>query len=148
MSLKDWSDNGWLKIHKTDKQEIQNLLKIVERDISDANNTSLSPDWQFGIAYNAALKLCTIIVYLQGYRPENTLAHYRTIMSLKEIPGQNWTQYCAYLNSCRIKRNNLEYDSIEVISLSEAKQLLDFLTMFKGETIKYIQEHFPDFLQK
>ena len=78
MNLKDWQDNGWLKQHTTDKQEIANLLSIVERDLNDAGNTTVSSDWRFGIAYNAALKLCTIVLYAQGYRPENTLAHYRT----------------------------------------------------------------------
>jgi hypothetical protein len=36
MTLKQWSANGWLKTHKTSKQEIGNLLAIVERDIKDA----------------------------------------------------------------------------------------------------------------
>ena len=80
MSLKDWADNGWLKPYKKDKQEIANLFTIVERDLSDANLKNLSLDWQFGIAYNAALKLCTIVLLANGYRPENALAHYRTIM--------------------------------------------------------------------
>ena len=90
MSLKDWSDNGWLKPHRTDRQEIANLLSSVERDIADAEVSELSADWRFGIAYNAALKLCTIMLYVQGYRPENNLAHFRTILSLKEINGRNW----------------------------------------------------------
>ncbi len=29
MSLKDWVNNGWLREHKTSKQEILNLLEIV-----------------------------------------------------------------------------------------------------------------------
>ena len=66
MSLKDWQDNGWLKPHRTDCNEIAALMAIVERDLTDASITALSSDWQFGIAYNAALKLCTIVLYAQG----------------------------------------------------------------------------------
>jgi len=44
MSLKQWADNGWLKPHKTSKEEIANLLAIVERDLADAANESISPD--------------------------------------------------------------------------------------------------------
>ena len=62
MSLKDWVDNGWLKVHETSPQEIDNLLEIVERDIEDAGK-DISHDWKFGIAYNAALKLCTVLLY-------------------------------------------------------------------------------------
>ena len=51
MSLKDWLDNGWLKQHQTDRQEITDLLSIVERDLADAEISALSVDWRFGIAY-------------------------------------------------------------------------------------------------
>ena len=47
----------------------------------------ISADWRFGIAYNAALKLCTILLYAEGYRPEKTLQHYRTIQALPLILG-------------------------------------------------------------
>jgi hypothetical protein len=42
----------------------------------------ISDDWKFGIAYNAALKLCTILLHDSGYRPEKNLAHYRTLQAL------------------------------------------------------------------
>ena len=83
MSLQQWLNNGWLRPHQTDAQEIANLLAIADRDIADAGNATLSADWRFGIAYNAALKLCTMLLFAAGYRPENTLAHYRTLLSLE-----------------------------------------------------------------
>ena len=58
MTLKQWSDNGWLRPHKATTEEIENLFQIVNRDLKDARS-GVSPDWRFGIAYNAALKLCT-----------------------------------------------------------------------------------------
>ena len=36
MSLKQWADNGWLKTHRTSREEISHLLDIVERDLNDA----------------------------------------------------------------------------------------------------------------
>ena len=74
MSLLQWEMNGWLRPHKTDRKEIANLLAIADRDILDAAAKGLSDDWKFGIAYNAALKLCTLMLYAAGYRPENALA--------------------------------------------------------------------------
>ena len=59
MSLEQWAKNGWLRPHKSSKQEIADLLRIVDRDLKDAES-DISSDWKFGIAYNAALKLCTI----------------------------------------------------------------------------------------
>ena len=45
-------------------------------------------DWRFGIAYNTALKLCTILLYASGYRAERTLQHYRTIQAMPLILGK------------------------------------------------------------
>jgi len=64
MSLEIWAKNGWLRPHKITRQEIADLLKDAQRD--------LSADWKFGIAYNAALQLCTILLNASGYRPENS----------------------------------------------------------------------------
>lgn len=85
MNLKQWQINGWLKPHKTSRQEIGKLLAIARRDLADACQDALSEDWQFGIAYNAALKLCTILLYAEGYRPAHDLAHYRTLQALPVI---------------------------------------------------------------
>ena len=146
MSLKDWLDNGWLKPHQTDKSEISNLLAIVERDLLDASIHDLSADWQFGIAYNAALKLCNIVLYTQGYRPENALAHYRAIMALKEIDGEDWASHSGYLNACRMQRNTLEYDYVNSISQEDADKLIAFTKTLYEEVKNYLAAHFPSLL--
>ena len=72
MSLLQWQNNGWLRPHVTDKIEIANLLAIVDRDMGDAATDDISDDWKFGIAYNAALKLATIMLYAAS-RHQNSL---------------------------------------------------------------------------
>lgn len=146
MSLKDWSDNGWLKPHQTDKTEISNLLQIAERDLLDAEIDGLSADWKFGIAYNAALKLCNIVLYAQGFRPENALAHYRAIMALNEVDNEDWAAHSAYLNACRIQRNTLEYDCANSISKEQADKLVAFTRQFYEEIRRYLAECFPRLL--
>jgi len=71
--LKQWAANGWLKTHQTSPKEIRDLLAIVKRDLADAEG-DISADWRFGIAYNAALKLCTILIYASGSAGENAPA--------------------------------------------------------------------------
>jgi len=46
MSLQSWADNGWLRAHRTSRQEVGELLKIVERDLQDARAGGLSEDWR------------------------------------------------------------------------------------------------------
>jgi hypothetical protein len=56
MSLRDWLKNGWAIEHETTRQEIADLLSLMDRDLSDCQSPGLSADWQLGIAYNAALQ--------------------------------------------------------------------------------------------
>ena len=71
MSLRPWVDSGWLRVHQTSPQESAGLLAIVDPDLSDATGP-ISADWQFGIAYNAPLKLCTVLQHSSGHRAEAT----------------------------------------------------------------------------
>src|SRR5438046_9387631 len=105
MSLEQWAKNGWLRSHKTSRREIANLLAIVDRDLKDAEKGDISADWQFGIAYNAALKLCTILLHASGYRPEKSLVHYRTLQALPLMLGYHRQAAANSLDACRNKWN-------------------------------------------
>ena len=103
MSLQDWHKFGWLKPHETSLQELGNLLAIADRDIADSESDALSADWRFGIAYNAALKLCTMMLYDAGFMPEKNLAHYRTLLSIQYTLGEHRKADAEYLDACRVK---------------------------------------------
>ena len=143
MSLHDWHKAGWLRPHQTTKSQISDLFGIVDRDLEDAGR-GLSADWQFGIAYNAALKLCTILLYAEGWRPEKNLAHYRTLQSLALILGRKRSDDADYLDTCRIKRNTAEYDSAGQVSLNEAAELIEFSKNLREEVISWLRLHHPE----
>src|SRR4030066_1221356 len=146
MSLKQWEDNGWLKPHKTSRQEIGNLLNIVERDLTDAGK-AISADWRFGIAYNAALKLCRILLSAEGYRPSHELQHYRTLAALPEILGEAKKADAKYLDDCRKKRNIVEYEYVGGASESDAEELIGFVREFREEGIAWVEEKNPELFQ-
>jgi len=143
MSLESWAKNGWLRPHKTSGQEIQNLLAIVARDLEDARQSNLSSDWRFGIAYNAALKLCTILLYSSGYRPEKSLAHYRTLQALPLILGEKWQDDATYLDTCRTKRNTVEYDYVGGATDKDADELIEFTGELRVEVEKWLKKVSP-----
>lgn len=147
MSLADWAKNGWLRAHKPTKEEVANLLEIVERDLRDTSATGLSDDWKFGIAYNAALKLCTILLHSSGYRPEKILAHYRTLQSLPLILGNKHRSNADYLDTCRKKRNETEYDFAGNISENEVQELLDFCLELKNEVVTWLKKNHKDLVK-
>lgn len=147
MSLELWSKNGWLRLHHTTRAQIEELFSIVTRDLDDARTERLSTDWQFGIAYNAALKLCTILLYAEGYRPEKTLAHYRTLQALPLILGPNRQSDADYLETCRNKRNIAEYDSAGHISLEEARELAAFAIELRADVEAWLKKKHPELTQ-
>lgn len=142
MTLTQWRDNGWLRPHATTAEEIGNLLAIVERDLRDAQG-GISPDWRFGIAYNAALKLCTVLLHAEGYRPERTLQHYRTIQCLPMILGTERRIDAEYLETCRRKRNRVEYDYVGEASEDDVRELLDFTSDLRDQVLSWLKRTHP-----
>lgn len=144
MDLSDWCKFGWLKKHETDERELTNLLAIADRDIDDASAGGLSNDWKFGIAYNAALKLCTMMLYDAGYMPEKNLAHYRTLLSIEYTLGAERKTDAVYLDACRSKRNHVEYDYVDGASAAEAQELLAFAKELRQEVVSKLRTKYPN----
>jgi len=143
MTLQKWAEYGWLRSHTTSRQEISDLLAIANRDIADATSGGISTDWQFGIAYNAALKLCTILLYAEGYRAGQGLQHYRTIQAFPLILGPTRDADANYLDTCRIKRNTVEYDRIGATSEGEVAELIEFVVEFRTDVLGWLKANHP-----
>jgi hypothetical protein len=142
MTLKRWLENRWLKPHRVNQKEVAGLLSIVDRDIKDAG-AALSADWRFGIAYNAALKLCTTLLHAEGYRAAHDLQHYRTIAAMPLILGDSKAADAEYLDTCRKKRNIVEYERAGSISVTEADELLAFATELRGVVTNWLKKTHP-----
>ena len=144
MTLEQWESNGWLRRHQTSNEEIKNLLMIIDRDLEDAGG-GISDDWRFGIAYNAALKICTILLYAEGFKAERALQHYRTIQALPLILGKESKGDAEYLDSCRSKRNIVEYDYVGAVTGDDADELIDFVKELKVDVLGWLTNNHPRF---
>ncbi|NOX88436.1 MAG: hypothetical protein GXO77_05365 [Calditrichaeota bacterium] len=148
MSLTEWLRNGWLKQHQTSREEVQNILHIIERDLKDSQLNELSLDWRFAIAYNAALQCCTIALYCSGYKPSRGQSeHYRVIQSLTLTMGEQFSEIRDYLNACRSKRNISDYDAAGTISTSETDELIKTAGELYEELKKWLNKNHPHFYQ-
>ena len=103
---------GQLENRESSSQEIDDLLKIVIRDFNDSFANEISPGWQFGIAYNAALKLATILIRKSGYRIRGQGHHYLSFLLIPEILGKEKKIYAEYLEVCRQKKKEIELNMI------------------------------------
>ena len=146
MSLREFENNGWIRPHATSRQEIQDLLSIVTRDLKDAEVVELSADWRFGIAYNGALKLCTILLYTQGYRSGSGSHHMRTIATLPYIGNLRMQADADYLNTCRRKRNIVEYDYTGGATEKDADELIAFTRVLRDDLIHWLNTTYPQFV--
>ena len=142
MSLSDWAKSGWLKAQQPTRDQIAKIFGVVDRDLEDSKR-NLSPDGQFNIAYNAALQLCAIVLLAEGWRPDKLNAHYRTIAALPLILGKTWQDGADYLDTCRTKRNGLEYDAAGRVSAAEAKELRELAVELRGAVVAWLAEKHP-----
>ena len=90
--------------------------------------------------------MCTIILHAEGYRPERTLQHYRTIHALSLILGPDRKADVEYLEVCRKKRNIIEYDSPGSVSAADAAELLKFVVELRTSVLKWLGENHPELL--
>lgn len=141
--LEDWVRRGYLRPHEPSAQEIRDRLAIVVRDLSDAT-AALSTDWQFAIAYNAALTLCSVVLHASGYRAVGAGHHYRTIQSLGRIFGSSHEDLVAFLDTCRRKRNTVEYDTVGTTTEADIEELLAVSHSLLEEVKAWLDQNHPD----
>lgn len=146
MTLQQWADNGWLTPHTTSAQEIANLLAIVDRDLADAAG-EISTDARFGIAYNAALMLCTALLYAAGYRAARTLQHYRTIQALPLILGPAYRAEADYLDACRKKRHVAEYEYAGGATEDNVRELVTAVRALRDKVLAWLRKHHPKLIK-
>jgi len=92
------------------------------------------------------LKLCTVLLYAAGYRPEHSLAHYRTLAALPFILGDSRKEDSDYLETCRRKRNVVEYDRVGGITDDDAVELADFAEQLRNEALSWLRKNHPDLI--
>jgi hypothetical protein len=83
MSLQDLLNEGYLKAHKTSKNEINQLLVVYERDLVDAQVEDVSDDRRFAIAYNAALMVAVAALAVSGRQATGEAAQTQWICPCK-----------------------------------------------------------------
>jgi hypothetical protein len=145
MSLQEWAESGGLHPHKTNAREIASLLAVVERDLVDAQS-QISTDWRFGIAYNAARTLCTILLYASGYRAEKDSQDDHTIGALPLILYYRKDD-ADYLKACRMKWDTAK-NAKSVATEKDCSELVEFVKELRDDVIYWLQQCRPDFTAK
>ena len=142
--LKDWRKFGWLKEHKTSREEIAELLAVADRDLTACKTPGLHNDWRFNIAYNAALQLAAAALAISGYQAERQNHHYRVIDSLAHTLGVDGGTVKIF-DTFRKKRNIADYERADTISDAEAAGMIALAEKLRRDLISWIRKNHPDF---
>jgi len=115
----------------------------VKRDLRDSGIESLSADRRFATAYNAALQLSKIALAAAGYRMskghgghERAFDVVRYVIKTEEVED-----LCDYFDTCRRKRNDIDYDFAEVVTDTELFELLDKVSEYRELIDRWVNEN-------
>ncbi|MGH7750439.1 MAG: hypothetical protein ACREQ5_37550 [Candidatus Dormibacteria bacterium] len=111
--------------HAASRQEIEGLRKLIARDLEDAGISALSADRRFATAYNAALQSAKMAIACAGFRVASTPGHHRLTWHAARVAlGAGAARSLDYFDSCRRKRNVIDYDAAAVVTRTEAAEIL------------------------
>ena len=97
----------------------------------DAENTTLSPDSRFILAYDAAHSLALAALRLYGFRSENRYIVFQVLAQTLSLPTAKWR----FLDNCHQKRNVALYDG----DYSEDEQLIKELILVTKEMLNSVE---------
>src|ERR1700676_3082616 len=123
--------------HQTSRQELDDLRNVVERDLQDAAVTALSADRRFATAYNAVLQLSKMAIACAGYRIVGPGHHLTTFEAVEIAMGSSVSELAAYFDTCRRKRNQVDYDRVNAATENEAEELLNKAEEFRDLVEKW-----------
>ena len=130
--------------HKTSKKELDNMRALIARDLADAAIAGLSSDRKFATAYNAALQAANMAIACAGYRIVSKVGHHRvSFESVKLVLGKPADKYADYFETCRRKRNTIDYTFSNVATETEAKEILAQASQFYGEVEDWLAKNHP-----
>ena len=132
--------------HRTSRKELDALRALIQRDLADANIKGLSDDRRFATAYNAVLQIAKMAIACAGYRLASTAGHHRLTFDVARVAlGSSSTRLLDFFESCRRKRNAIDYDHASVATKTEADEILDEAKAFLEFVEKWIATVHPKF---
>lgn len=147
MSLEKWQENHWLTAEPTSRNEIKDLMTIVERDLKDADVSAMSDDRRFEAAFNAARTLANIAVRACGYRVPMQIGHHVKMIESLEVTVHADSKLINRLKAFSKKRNATSYDSAGNVSKQELKSVIETAGQMKATVLAWLQKSHPELLK-
>jgi hypothetical protein len=129
----------------TSRQEIDDLREIVKRDLADAGIDVLSDDRKFATAYNAVLQLSKMAIACSGYRVTSGAGHHQKTFDVirTALASPEAEDFADYFDTCRRKRNYIDYDGADIVTETEAGELVEKANEFHAFVEDWISREHP-----
>jgi SAV_6107-like HEPN len=112
--------------HRASKNELDAMRALIARDLADAAIAALSADRRFATAYNAALQAANMAIGCAGYRVTSKTGHHKIAFdTIRLTLGAAAGKYADYFETCRRKRNVIDYTHSHVATETESKEILE-----------------------
>ena len=120
---------------------------MVARDLADASIEQLSADRRFAVAYNAVQQLAKMVLACAGYRVSSSKGghHAMTFEATGLILSPAHQPLIDYFDTCRQKRNQVNYDHAGLTSDAEANELLERASEFRNLVDAWIKANHTQF---
>ncbi len=104
--LSNLARTGAIKAETTSQADFDGFLRSGAMRLKDAENTSLSIDSRFDLAYNAAHALASAALRWHGFRSENRFIVFQCLEHTLKMSAAEWRA----LDQAHKKRNLSEYE--------------------------------------
>lgn len=148
MSLEKWAEFGWLKTEPTSRDEIKNLLAIVDRDLKDASVAAVSQDRRFEAAFNAARTAAIIALRASGYRTSAQTGHHLKSIESLEFTIKADEKLIQRLKVLSKKRNATSYDAAGNVSNQELELAIRTASELLTGVLLWLQKTHPELLKQ
>lgn len=145
MSLRNWVEQGWISEIETGSADIQIFLRLAERNINEALNSTHSDDWKFSILYAAIINIAACALRACGYRMKSSGSHYYLIESLHFTMNLD-RDLVSTLDTYRKKRNLVTYEQEGCISNAEAAEIEAVAEKLLDQFRAWLRKEHPDLL--
>lgn len=103
---------GTLHVEPSDTEEIESLVSSGKVRLIDAENSALSIESRFDLAYNASHSLALAALRKSGYRSSKRYLVFQCLEHTLGLSPEHWR----ILDSAHRKRNNAEYEGVFDVS--------------------------------
>jgi len=121
-----------LNLEPPDQQEIDGMLHAAQNKFKDCQNTGLSQDSRFTLAYSAAHALSLAALRWQGYRSDNRYLVFQCLAHTLNVEPT----VIRILSTCHNKRNLAEYEGHLTINDQLLEELISTTQMLLAKVIE------------